>query len=366
MKELKMADIITFEEALTEAEKYSNKHLLLGNGFSIAYRHDIFTYGSLLDEADFTSFPELRRVFDAMDTVDFEEVIRSLQSSAVILKQYGENNELIEKLQSDAEQLKTILVHTIAGKHPEAPFNVTEEQYEKVRRFLANFIGEDKKTGNVYTLNYDLLLYWAVMHDENSESKEKNTPVFKNDGFGKEEGNESADYVVWHGETSAHGQRIHYLHGALHLFDAGKELQKFTWINTGKRLIEQSREAMDKNMFPLFVAEGSSDQKLEKIKHSGFLYHAYKSFARTMDNGKSCLFLYGHSLAPNDFHILTKIAHGKVPKVFISIYGDINSDANKQIVQAANTLIEERKRLNEKYPLEVIYYDASSANVWSE
>ncbi len=358
-----MPELITFEDALTQASFYTNKHLLLGNGFSIAYRYDIFTYGSLLDEADFSSLPELRKVFDAMGTVDFEEVIRALQSSATILEQYGSSKIFVDKLKSDSEELKTILVQTIAGKHPEAPFDVNEEQYERVRNFLANFIGENTK-GNIYTLNYDLLLYWAVMHDANNENKKPYIPLMKNDGFGKEEGNENADYVVWHGETSALKQRIHYLHGALHLFDAGKELKKFTWINTGKRLIEQSREAMDRNMFPLFVAEGSSDQKLEKIKHSGFLYHAYKSFARTMDNGKSCLFLYGHSLAPNDFHILTKIAHGKVPKLFISIYGDINSDANKQIVQAANILIEERKRLNEKYPLEVIYYDASSANVW--
>jgi hypothetical protein len=364
MKGIKMVEIITFDTALKEAEEYSSKHLLLGNGFSIAYKYDIFTYGSLLDEADFSSLPELRKVFDAMGTVDFEEVIRALQSSATILEQYGLKSKLVTKLVSDAETLKTILVQTIAKKHPEGPFDITEEQYVKVRRFLANFIGEDKRTGNVYTLNYDLLLYWAVMHDENSESKEKCTSIFKNDGFGKEEGNEDADYVIWHGETAAHSQRIHYLHGALHLFDAGKELKKFTWINTGKRLIEQSREAMDNNMFPLFVAEGNSDQKLEKIKHSGFLYHSYKSFARSMDNSKSCLFLYGHSLAPNDFHILTKISHGKIPKLFISIYGDINIESNKQIVQAANMLIEERKQLNEKYPLEVIYYDASSANVW--
>jgi len=102
-----MAEIITFNEALKKVEKYSNKHLLLGNGFSIAYRHDIFTYGSLLDEADFTSLPELKSVFNAMNTVDFEEVIRSLQNSAVILKQYGENSKLIERLWNDAEQLKT-------------------------------------------------------------------------------------------------------------------------------------------------------------------------------------------------------------------------------------------------------------------
>ena len=93
-----MTKLITFEEALTQAKSYTSKHLLLGNGFSIAYRYDIFTYGSLLDEADFSSLPELRKVFDAMGTVDFEEVIRALQSSATILEQYGSNKTLVDKL----------------------------------------------------------------------------------------------------------------------------------------------------------------------------------------------------------------------------------------------------------------------------
>lgn len=357
-----MSTLITFEQAIKQSSSYTNRHLLLGNGFSIAYRYDIFTYASLLDEADFSDFPEIRRVFDAMDTVDFEEIIRALQNSSIILSQYGVEPALAVKLHDHADKLKTILVHTIAHNHPESPYEVDENQYKHVRNFLAYFIGEDTKS-NVYTLNYDLLLYWAVMHDEDEE-KNKYTPVVGNDGFGKEEGNESADYVVWHGESSAHGQRIHYLHGALHLFDAGKELKKFTWINTGKRLIEQARQAMDENMFPLFVAEGNSDQKLEKIKHSGFLYHSYKSFATRMANSKSCLFIYGHSLASNDFHILTKISHGKIPELFISIYGDIDSEMNQRIVQAANTLIEDRKHFNAKYPLKVTYYDAASAKVW--
>src|SRR3546814_6226682 len=60
---------------------------------------------------------------------------------------------------------------------------------------------------------------------------------------------------------SAHGQRVHYLHGALHLFDAGAELQKYTWVNTGKPLLEQAREAMGADKFPLFVAEGRSDER---------------------------------------------------------------------------------------------------------
>src|SRR3546814_2275386 len=81
-----------------------------------------------------------------------------------------------------------------------------------------------------------------------------------NDGFGRDEDTEP-EYVNWMGESSAHGQRVHYLHGALHLFDAGAELQKYTWVNTGKPLLEQAREAMGADKFPLFVAEGRSDER---------------------------------------------------------------------------------------------------------
>ncbi len=47
-----MPDIFSFREALDQAN--NKKHLLLGNGFSIALKPDIFTYGSLYEHADFS------------------------------------------------------------------------------------------------------------------------------------------------------------------------------------------------------------------------------------------------------------------------------------------------------------------------
>jgi hypothetical protein len=39
--------LLTFAQALDKASGYSKRHLLLGNGFSIACEPTIFTYGSL-------------------------------------------------------------------------------------------------------------------------------------------------------------------------------------------------------------------------------------------------------------------------------------------------------------------------------
>lgn len=54
-------------------------------------------------------------------------------------------------------------------------------------------------------------------------------------------------------------------------------------MNIGKPLLEQVREAMNEEKFPLFVAEGESNHKLAKIKHNAYLYHSYKSFSKQME-----------------------------------------------------------------------------------
>lgn len=141
------------------------------------------------------------------------------------------------------------------------------------------------------------------------------------------------------------------------MFDAGTEIQKYTWINTGIRLIEQIRDALTRNYYPLFVAEGSSDEKLVRIRHSDYLAKAYRSFSSIT----GALFIYGHSLAENDEHYLRKIERGKVRHIFVGLYGDPNSEANKDIILRAERMSEAR---HPSRPLEVSFFDSESASVW--
>jgi Domain of unknown function (DUF4917) len=67
--------------------------------------------------------------------------------------------------------------------------------------------------------------------------------------------------------------------------------------------VEQANEALAADLFPVFVAEGESKQKLAKIQHSAYLHHSYKSFCTEMQGANKALFVYGHSLAENDRHI---------------------------------------------------------------
>ncbi len=353
-------EIISFEETIEDSARFTRRHLLLGNGFSIACKPDIFQYNSLFEQADFSKSPRLKNVFDAVGTTDFERVIKMLEDASRIVSLYSEEDDKAPaQMQDDARRLKDILIRTIACNHPDVPNDIPDEKFRACRRFLSHFLGKGNNGGKVYTLNYDLLLYWALMHDD-PEGEELDLET--NDGFGRD-GSEQEDYVVWLGESSAHHQRVHYLHGALHLFDAGAELQKYTWINTGVPLLEQARNAMDQNKFPLFVAEGDSEQKLEKIHHSSYLHHSYKSFSAQMNQRNQSLFIFGHSLAENDQHVLKKIEQGRVPQIYVGLYGDSGSENNRHIIAAAYALSERRDDQN---PLAVSFFDAASANVWED
>jgi hypothetical protein len=337
--------LMTFADALADAERFKGKHLLLGNGFSIACRPNIFVYGRLFEQADFSSLsPAARQAFVALGTQDFEKVIKALRDTRSVLSAYSDVNPVfLEILQRDADGIREVLVNTIAQSHPAWPGEIENYEYESCKKFLANF-------KDVYTFNYDLLLYWTQMH--NAEGEEP----WADDGFRKSPDNPDAPYVVWDPNTSRM-QNSWFLHGALHIFDANVEIQKYTWINTQIRLVDQIREALSNDIFPLFVAEGRSSEKLERILHSGYLSKAYRSFSSISDS----LFIYGHSLADNDNHYLQRIERGKLSQLYVGLYGDINGPENKAIIQRANQMIH-RRRGNRA--LGVSYYDASTANVW--
>jgi Domain of unknown function (DUF4917) len=236
--------LLTLTQALDKASGYSKRHLLLGNGFSIACEPKIFTYGSLFERAKPDMSEELVRVFEWLGTTDFEEVIRALRRASQILPIYLDTSDTASRMNADAESLKGALVKAIARQHPARPNLIADRRYTACRDFLAKFIGK-AAAGKVYTLNYDLLLYWALMHEPDLDDGLGLDP---DDGFRKDPDDWDADYVMWHGESHANSQNVHYLHGAMHLYDAGPQLQKYTWVNTGKPLVDQANEALARDL----------------------------------------------------------------------------------------------------------------------
>jgi Domain of unknown function (DUF4917) len=90
--------LLTFEQAMASIDRQAAKrHLLLGNGFSIALKPDIFSYGSLYENADFTAAPHIPRLFEALGTTDFEIVIRHLQDTATVGDVKGDRHDRVRR-----------------------------------------------------------------------------------------------------------------------------------------------------------------------------------------------------------------------------------------------------------------------------
>jgi hypothetical protein len=333
----------TFTETLQTVPSGTTPHVLLGNGFSRACREDIFNYGALFDRADFNTLSLAREAFGVLETTDFEVVMRALKSASRLLSLYAPAQpEIRAQLSSDAAGLRDVLVRAIAENHPDHPGEILPARYAACRQFLANF-------KNIYTLNYDLLLYWALMNEDLPPS------IRCDDGFRTPETG-TQDYVTW--DSDRYSQNVYYLHGALHVFDAKTEIQKYTWTNTGVRLIDQIRGALTNGLYPIFVAEGASDQKFEHIQHSAFLSKAYRSFQSI----SGTLVVYGHAMAPSDDHIIRLIGRSKkVKQLLVGIYGDPQSDGNRRIALKVDDL---RAMRPVTKPLEASFFDADSAHVW--
>lgn len=342
--------VYDFDKALEQAGNPPKRHLLLGNGFSIALKPKIFTYGSLLENADFSNAPDAASLFKTLGTQDFEIVIKHLMDAVRVIGIYRPDlKDTIAKLKADAEVVKDALVTAVAKRHPDLPRDIEAKHYAACRSFLYQF-------EHIYTLNYDVMLYWTMMQSEVDE-----VDLHPDDGFRHPEGDPDLPYVSWQ-----EGQRatVHYLHGGLHLFDAGTEMIKYTWSKTNVPIVEQIRSALNENRYPIFVAEGTSQSKIDKILHNAYLHKSLRSFESCCDNSKACIVIFGHSLADNDAHVLRNIARGRVGSVLVSMYGDPDSPTNKTIAANANKLAAYRAEISQRYPLKVIFYDALSAKVW--
>jgi hypothetical protein len=344
-------NILEFGQALRSLGGAKNVHLLLGNGFSIALKPDIFTYGSLYENADFSTAPHVPKLFEALGTKDFEVVIRHLQNAAKVVEVYRpELRRLSESLRADAKAIKHALVTAVARRHPDRPFDVSQAQYAACRSFLNRF-------DHIFTLNYDVLLYWALMQDEVDRLQ-----LRPDDGFRHPEDDPNLPYVSW---QEAQRATVHYLHGALHLFDLETDIIKYTWSKTDKAIVDQIREALDEDKFPLFVSEGTTQSKRRRILHNAYLHKSLRSFEACCDPPTNAIVIFGHSLDDNDDHILNCIAKGRVGNLLVGLYGDPASPANAAAIRKAERLTDRRRfRRNGRAPLNVTFYDSASAKVW--
>lgn len=344
-----MAELLTFEQCMEIASSARSKkrHLVLGNGFSVDLFPDIFNYKTLSENIDSENIKEL---FTAIDTPDFEFVMRRLLEASQIVGIYDGTEDIKSRMIADIEELKQTLVSVIAKSHPQLPNSISDEQYETCREFLFHF-----DEGKAYTFNYDLLLYWVYMHFIDDDDKKLNC----NDGFGYDQSTpiDEQDGTLYWEVGREHQQKLYYIHGAMHIFSDGADVEKLSYKKIGVPLADQVKEAVKEDKFPVFISEGSRDHKEARIKKNGYLSRGMSSLHSITGN----LFFFGHSLRSEDDHVLDLINDNKsLKKIFISIFGEIDDDGNQPIIKK----VEGWRDKYEEWDREYYFYSSNSANVW--
>ncbi len=326
--------MITFDEVMESIGDGVERSLLMGNGFSQAWNRDIFDYANLLEAADFRDRNvELQALFDQLSTYDFERVMRALVSAEAVLTAYGESQRVIDQIETDQAILKDALIAAIASSHPAVPGDVRADQFISVRNFLSRF-------NRLFSVNYDLLLYWARNQDELE-------PV----GYETDDGFRTQRTWVGYGTN----QEVHFLHGGIHIYDSGFYVRKHAYEESGQTIIDQVRRNLQNGKFPLFVSEPTADQKRIKIERHPYLSYCYRALAEI----SGTLVIYGHSIDENEKHIFDQIKLSRTNRVFVSIFGDEHSESNARVKANARAYLEGQG-------ITVDFYSAESTPVWTE
>ncbi|MCT7361044.1 DUF4917 family protein [Thalassolituus pacificus] len=329
-------DILNFKEVLERTENIA-RSVLLGNGFSRAWNNKVFSYENLKEEVRFKDFSEqksrlIKKLFDDLGTFDFEKVMHAMEISIHISRSRAPEGwyPVFEaSIFSDIDVLKKSMADVIASVHPERPCEVTDAQYICVRKFLSNF-------SNIYTTNYDLLLYWA-----------RNKNSLEPSGFSTDDGFRQG--AEWVGDDV--DQDVFFLHGALHLYFDGVSVFKRVYDEGLGTLREQIMRGLKNNEFPLLVAEPNAKKKLQSIKSNPYLNFCF----RKLKSMNGSLIIYGHSINETDAHIFEMINKSHIRDVYVSIFGDLDSDDSRRVVAESQKYF---------HKCNVMFFEAKSAHVW--
>ena len=113
------------------------------------------------------------------------------------------------------------------------------------------------------------------------------------------------------------------------------------------------KENLDKNIYPIFISEGDSKQKITKILHNSYLNHCYKSLRSIKGN----LVILGTELKRNDAHILDAIMESKIENIFIGVSTSDSIEHIKSIIVEYNTKNPESKK-------NIYLYDYKTVDIW--
>lgn len=311
--------------------------LILGNGASITI-NNAFRYDSLRQYAiDHNLFDQdIQKLFTFFDTTDFELILRTVWQATNV------NNCLSipdERTQQAYTHVRNCLIETVRQIHP---------NYENIRRHLPNTFNFIKKFATIISLNYDLIIYWTVMHGNSSDSSHALKDCFSKGKFVDDWSNYRKP--IW-GQSSC--GLVFYPHGNL-ILARDKIESEFKIDNTGTdNLLENILAKWETSTcVPLFVSEGKCDQKINSIQNSNYLNTIYKE---VLPSSSQKIVIYGWGLNEQDHHILIALKKAAVIEVAISVH-DNDQRYCAKASEAIHTILGDH--------IKIYFFDSGSPGAW--
>lgn len=276
------------------------RSLLVGNGASIAI-WVLFRYTSLYDRACSLDKGGLEEpesgLFEQEGTDNFEGVLLALRQA----------ERVATTLQVEAapftlsyDRVKSALAAALKSVHlPRA--EVPDEVMRAVRTALRQY-------RHVFSLNYDLLIYWAIL----SDGPKGFTDYYFSD-----------DHVFDASNVSVSGTRtrVLFLHGGIHLETPdGVTVRKRASADVGN-LLDAFGDSLAGDRIPLIVTEGRWQDKLAVIRQSEYLRFAIETF----ETAPKPLVVFGASLE-NDGHLLEVMNSWGRARIAVSVHGSNEAD----------------------------------------
>lgn len=314
--------------------------ILLGNGASISI-DSCFAYTSIREHAIENGLltVQVQRLFKYFQTSDFELILRLVwQANSVNVAL-----DITDHVTKDAyEHVRDCLIKTVRSIHPE--YSIVEQQFQNISKFLRSF-------NTILSLNYDLTLYWIIMYS----NRERNGHYFKdcmiNNQF-------DSEWFKFRKSIGYHDRRVtlvFYPHGSLALARNIINEEFKLQARSGKDLLCSILDSWKSgNFIPLFVSEGTSNQKLAAIQSSPYLNTVYSEVIPEIGDN---LTIFGWGIGEHDVHILKRIKQSGVRRVAVSVYGNDQAYCNR-----VSQMIYDNIRPN----IEILFFNCQSSGCWNQ
>lgn len=331
-------------------KKNRKKHLLFGNGFSIAYDHKIFTYNALSKFIEDNGDILVKDLFKTMNTTNFELIMKQLENFSKVVHLFTNDSNALEKINTIIDKLKKSLIEAVTKLHPNHVFEVPEEKSKACIKFLEEYLSND---GFVFSTNYDLLFYWILMRNQSDSicdgfGRDLETDLYHNKDV------KDYDYSELRWGKYNKIQNVFYLHGSLPIFDDGINIIKIQYDDE-HYLLENVKEKITNGEYPVFVTAGDGSDKLNQITHNKYLNFCLEKLMCI----EGSLVTFGFNFGEYDEHIIEAInlaakrgmrTGDKLHSVYIGVYSEEDYNHIKSI--------------ENKFQCKVNIYDAKTANIW--